>query len=155
MSCLTSWPAGASLAQYSRAMPGCYLKISPRTPSLWSWARAHWSSLRTPPRPQSSFSFQRRMKGWLRERWRQKKEGGKHSPWPSLACFFFCFSFPSMPSVSCLQHDTSAQLGSAILEVCVCVCIIVGFMISCYANAASHLCWYKLAHVLSCDWSVI
>jgi len=52
-----------------------------------------------------------------------EKKGGKHSLWPSLADFFSCFfSPPVRPSVSCLQHDTSARLGSATLEVCVCYC---------------------------------
>lgn len=74
----------------------------------------------------------------------------------SLAFFgvlYFLPLFPSRPSVSCLQHDTSARLGYASLEVC--VCAIVGFMISCQTNRRSHLCRHKLAHVAACDLSVM
>lgn len=33
--------------------------------------------------------------------------------------FFFFATLPSRPSVSCLQHDTNAQLVFSALEVCV------------------------------------
>lgn len=87
-----------------------------------------------------------------------EKEGGKHSLWPSLACFFFLLFLPPAGHLFPVCNMTPVPdqcLGSGSLEVCVCVCTIVGFLISCYANAASHLCWYKVAHVLSCDSSVI
>lgn len=143
-----------SLAQYSRTMLRCYLKICHRTPALWSWARTRWSTLQTPPWPHSSFPFQLRMKGWWKEGWWEKKREGGILFLAFFGMLFFS-SFPSSPSVSCLQHDTSARLGSATLEVCVCVraCAIGGIMIGCHTP--SHLCWYKLAHVVACDPSVI
>lgn len=110
-----------SLAQYSRTMLRCYLKICHRTPALWSWARTCWSTLQTPPWPHSSFPFQLRMKGWWKEGWWEKKREGGILFLAFFGMLFFS-SFPSSPSVSCLQHDTSARLGSATLEVCVCVC---------------------------------
>lgn len=36
---------------------------------------------------------------------------GNISPWLSLACLLSASFSPSRPSVSCLQHDTHAQLG--------------------------------------------
>lgn len=110
-----------SLAQYSRTMLGCYLKISQKTSALWSKARTHWSTLQTPPWPHSSFPVQLRMKGWWKEGWWEKKREGGTLFLAFLGMLFFSF-FPSSPSVSCLQHETSAQLVSASFEVCVCVC---------------------------------
>lgn len=140
-----------SLAQYSRAMLGCYLKISQRTPSLWSQARAHWSSLQTPLRPHSSFSFQQRMKGW----WREEK--GREAF--SLAFFGIIFSSSSSvffyPAGHLFPVCNMTPVPNWVLLLLRCMCAIVGFMISCFPNAASHLCWYKVAHMLSCDSSVL
>lgn len=86
-----------SLSQYSRAMLGCYLKISQRNASLWSRARAHWSNLQTPPRPRSSFSFQLRMKRcWTEKKRDEEREGRREGSTLSgllwhLAFFFFFF----------------------------------------------------------------
>lgn len=84
-----------------------------------------------------------------------EKEGGKLSPWPSLACFFFCFVFffffyPA-GHLFPVCNMTPAPSWVLLFLRCVRVCITVGSVVSCRANAASHLRWYELACVLSCD----
>lgn len=58
-----------------------------------------------------------------------EKKAGKHSPFFGMPLFFLPLFSPSRPSVSCLQHDTSAQLGFAILEACVCVCVRISVLL--------------------------
>lgn len=108
-----------------------------KAPPLWSGARAHWSTAHTttakPPLPFPS-SWGWRMGGCLDGRGEEKYRA-IYSLWLLLAWFFFFFfaTLPSRPSVSCLQHDTSAQLVFSALEVC--VWSTVGFNISSRVNA--------------------
>lgn len=140
-----------SLAQYSRAMLGCYLKLSQRTPSLWSRARAHWSTLQNTTTVWLFLFLPTEDRGMM-----EGRDGGRRGGREAFSLAFFGMpffaSFPSRPSVSCLQLDTSAQLGSSTLEVCACVWTLVEFMISCYSNTSSYIYagtyWLMCSHVI-------
>lgn len=110
-----------SLAQYSRTMLRCYLKICHRTPALWSWARTRWSTLQTPPWPHSSFPFQLRMKGWWKEGWWEKRrEGGILFLAFFGMLFFLLFSQQPICFLSATWHQCPIRFCYS-WGVCVCV----------------------------------
>lgn len=66
----------------------------------------------------SLFSFPPTEKEGMIEGGITRAKAGRHSQWLCLVYSFFL----GRPYVSCLQHDTSARLGCAAIEVCLYYC---------------------------------
>lgn len=108
-----------SLAQYSRTMLRCYLKICHRTPALWSWAS---ELIYAPNTTMASLflSLPAEDEGMMEGGMVREKEGGRHSLSGLLwHAFFLLFSQQPICFLSATWHQCPIRFCYS-WGVCVC-----------------------------------